>query len=230
MAETFKERPILFSGEMVRAILDGRKTQTRRVVKPQPPTVEGVKRKAGIGYGWMQSPFKDDHFIVTGPVWAYRELVGERANSYIKCPYGKVGDRLWVRETQRFDEESAKNQNMPMPFVFYMADGNLDSVASNVKWRPSIHMPRWASRINLEIIDIRVERVQDITIDDVVAEGIANDPDVLTCKKEGSILSNSGLKVCFEALWDKINSDRGFGWDVNPWVWVVEFEAEEAQS
>lgn len=162
-----KERPILFSGPMVRAILDGRKTQTRRVVKP----------RQGMLDDWTGLP----------------------------CPYGKPGDRLWVRETCYFEQ--------PHGEVIYRADPGsekaLDPEFTGLRWRPSIHMPRWASRITLEIVNVRVERLQDIRVDDARAEGVTAKWPV-----HG-----------FRNLWQSIN---GFGsWDANPWVWVVEFRNME---
>jgi hypothetical protein len=160
------ERPILFSGEMVRAILEGRKTQTRRVIKPQ----------LRINY---------------------------------KCPYGQPGDRLWVRETwQCFKpntEEIINPNTVNIRALAYRATNEWRG-----KWRPSIHMPRWASRITLEITAVRVERLQDIGEVDAMREG---DP---TCE-------NTHIDW-FRALWDSINAKRGYSWESNPWVWVVEFQ------
>lgn len=193
-----KERPIIFSGEMVRAILEGRKTQTRRVIKPQPSGDVGA---------W---PY-DDH----------RE-------NWLVCPYGSQECRLWVRETWRpFVLGSRFNQEVD---IEYRADGQKilhhpisseklekwEGGFSDCSWKPSIHMPRWASRITLEITDVRVERVQDITDADAVAEGIDPEED----KYDGHQVP----KVNFSFLWDSINEKRGFGWDANPWVWVVEFK------
>ena len=171
-----KERPILFNAEMVRAIRDGRKTQTRRVIKPQ-------------------------------PIRDYAELVS-------RCPYGAPGDKRWVRETWRddsFDWEWGTRQQ-----IAYRADGD----NGDHTWRPSIHMPRWASRITLEVTGAGAERVQDITPEDVVAEGVSLDG---LCDYPAWIFSNA-IYEQFRELWDSPNAKRGYGWDSNPWVWVLEFE------
>ena len=185
-------KPILFSGEMVRAILDGRKTQTRRVIKPQPSA--GVRRSV-----FVLSGLEDGHG---------REL---------RCPYGRPGDTLWVRETwashkymddTKPSEFTAGAQMLP---VWYRADGVQSDERG--KWRPSIFMPRWASRITLRVVDVRVEMLWDMTVSKMTAEGVAeienNDKHPLTP---------------FITLWDSINADRGHAWYTNPWVWVVEFE------
>lgn len=161
-----KERPIIFSGEMVRAILAGRKTQTRRVIKPQPVIQDGVA------------------FFKTGQ----------------RCPYGQIGDRMWVREAW------IRNSGVPA----YRAD-DPSWPGETPKWKPSIHMPRWASRITLEIVNVRVERLQDITVGDAWAEGCPNS-DV------------NVIPDWFIPLWAGINAARGNGWDDNPWVWAIEFK------
>lgn len=167
------ERPILFSGEMVRAILEGRKTQTRRVMKPQPDT---------------EFPCVYDR----------------------ECLYGIPGDRLWVREAfSIYDHPEG-------PVCFYKADHPQDEY---LKWRPSIHMPRWVSKILLEITDIRVERLKDISEEDAKAEGV-----VIGVEEFKVTGTDRPYKLAYSLLWDLINAKRGFGWDVNPWVWVIEFK------
>ena len=213
-----EERGILFNGEMVRAIIDGRKTQTRRVVKPQPPL------------RWSKVRWID----LLRCAWAYMWPNADK--HVVKCPYGQPGDRLWVRETCRAEElESGLDgvrYRADMAFVeienSQLASERWCSLAREVgadvlKWRPSIHMPRWASRITLEVVSVRVERVQEITPEDAEAEGIA-----LTAKEQAS--TNSASKFCpkFRFLWDSINVKRGYGWAVNPWVWVVEFKRVDA--
>lgn len=199
-----KERPILFSGEMVRAILrdEDPKTQTRRVVKPQP-----TDRIEGKG---------------NGRFWTTIPSIGGETGKYsiheIACPYGRPGDRLWVRETFA----DLRGQGFPAPFG-YAADCRPGSDSDQarkdygVKWKPSIFMPRWASRIELEVVDVRVERVQAITEDDAKAEG------VIYSARPGSELGN-GYRNRYRELWDELNAKRGHGWDRNPWVWVVKFE------
>lgn len=201
-----KERPILFSGPMVRAILDGEQTQTRRVVNPQPiiwsDGVPGGKRLL---------------FMAVGGI--------DRARW--RCPYGQPGDRLWVRETW------TPTLLADVPAIEYRADGLLRPVSFEqwktveaktkeqaTRLRPSIHMPRWASRLTLEITGIRVERVQEISEEDAKAEGV----DWKMWEKGGEPLQ---ARSPFRDLWDSINAKRGFGWDVNPWVWVVSFRKLE---
>jgi len=200
--ETMKERPIIFSGEMVKAILDGRKIQTRRVIKPQPPTS-----------GWNPKEHSEEpgYWIGYSENGKLRNDVGGLKNDCgWKCPYGQVGDRLWVRETWS-DEGCACYEPCNCPFFWFKADIPPHTLEDEQpKWRPSIHMPRWTSRITLEITGVRVERVQDI--DEIVAthEGI---------EKHLGIHARHDFSI----LWDSINGKRGYGWDKNPWVWVIEF-------
>ena len=181
-----KERPILFSSEMVRAILDGRKTQTRRVIKPQPP--EGYDLYRFIGK------------------WGEFENHIEPLGKYsIPCPYGVIGDQLWVKE---------KYALVPNGVGY---DPGYVIRDPEWHWKSSLFMPRWASRITLEITGIRVERVQDITYLDCIAEGMnSNMP--LNDRGEGSI-----EKDAYAHLWDKINKSRGYSWDSNPFVWCLSF-------
>lgn len=191
-----KERPLLFSSAMVHAILEGRKTQTRRIVKL---TDSGRVKGVGSPKNWHI----DDHDVVNA------------------CPYGIPGDRLWVKET--FAHWSPK-------IIKYRADGECSDGDRREhytpgKWRPSIFMPRWASRILLEITNVRVELLQDITEDGALAEGIEK----LTgqfdgCYAAGQSLSGTTARECFQRLWNYINAANGFGWEANPWVWVVEFK------
>jgi len=214
------ERAILFSGPMVRAILAGTKTQTRRVVSPRPPRVEDVHAKAGIDYGWFTDRRTPGRFQVSGPVWAVRELGGSIADTGLSCPYGVVGDRLWVRETfalvwpGEYAPESVHENR-----VEYHADtgakypggwpNDCGDDPDCGRWKPSIHMPRWASRITLDVTGVRVERLQEISRADADAEGVA------------SIL---GHPESFATLWNSINGKReGRTWADNPWVWCVEF-------
>jgi len=202
-----KERPILFNGEMVRAILDGRKAQTRMMVKPQP-----------IPFG-EHSPFTQatlkEH---VGKPWM--PVGGVFQDAWLK-PLGTIGDRLWVREAFRiynsasecacYDEcKCARMNGKPL----YRAS---DPSPDEDKWAPSIHMPRWASRITLEITGVRVERVQEITEEDAIEEGCERE-----FKADGSVAWGAGLveaKESFRDLWQSIYGN----WDANPWVWVYEF-------
>jgi hypothetical protein len=185
-----KERPILFSAPMVRAILDGKKTQTRRVIKQQPTNAPGAPN--------LQAWFE------------------EMDDGFIRCPYGQPGDQLWVRETWNCIDTGRLTQRQD--WVRYRAtDGD------EMYWRPSIFMPRWASRITLKVTAVRVERVQDITNNDARLEGVAvPHPGISHIPNEAGLWEQQYI-VCFRALWNEINAKRGYGWDVNPWVWVVEF-------
>lgn len=188
-----KERPILFSGPMVRAILEGRKSQTRRVVKPQ------------------RHPFGD---MLTANEVALEFSSGTRS---VRCPYGQTGDRLLVRETW---------SKLVSGQVWYKADYH---PINDGNWKPSIFMPRWASRITLEITGVRVERLNEISILDSHAEGVGG-----TYGETGISLGFPGLnhewdnKTAVEQyqwLWESINGPGS--WGLNPWVWVVEFKRVE---
>ncbi len=210
-----KERPILFSGPMIRAILDGRKTQTRRVVKPQPPADHPFPQPCvNDGYWWNDS--KDDHDDVS--FWP-------TYSTCLPCPYGKPGDRLWVREawavvphvTDNGPKHRAKGDGTG---VTWRADWNANP--SGFKWKPSIHMPRWASRITLEITGVRVERLGDISEADAIAEGCG-------VYSEGEWLNHVECGITrvqrFHELWESINGPES--WAANPWVWVIEFQKVE---
>lgn len=215
-----KERPILFNTEMVRAVLDGRKTQTRRVVKPQHPVKEFM----------VCSPDDRDLCRVFPGEWAYGGNIGagwceERIRP---CPYGQPGDRLWVRETHARYGHGV----IGLHSVHYMADGPLPTIderhdASLLRVYPSIHMPRWASRITLEVTAVRVERVQDISYVDAVAEGIQ--PRIVNGRLNLDARPMREVDS-FRDLWNSIYAKQGFGWGANPWVWVVEFERVEADQ
>jgi hypothetical protein len=209
-----KERPILFSGEMVRAILDGKKTQTRRVIKKV--IVFSSQDKLPNGWSWEKRVFKDSEGYDDA------EFIGVPPS-----PFGQPGDCLWVRETWdvRFLEGVLEKQ------LCFRADMTSIKCPENFKgelnynWRPSIFMPRWASRILLEIVNIRVERLQDITESDAEKEG-------MTVKKVN--IPQPGFKVgdplesyrdVFKFLWNSINGK--YPWESNPWVWVIEFKKVE---
>ena len=189
-----KERPILFSAPMVRALLNGSKTQTRRAVKPSP--VADIRFCGGA-------------YIPTNK---HGDIAVEAPHIASFSPYGQPGDRLWVRETF-IDASSALHS-----CVIYRADG--DDQACGQSWKPSIFMPRWASRIMLEITDVRVERLQDISAADAQAEGIVPDGDggwhlADTRHYMGDPISS------YASLWEYINGPDS--WEANPWVWVIEF-------
>lgn len=190
-----KERPVIFNSEMVRAILSGRKTQTRRIAK------------------------------------------ADNSNHLLGCPFGQVGDRLWVREAYQgplfnFDQmetylEDTSKFERP-EFCEYRADGGRTpeyyDADDNLRhgWKPSIHMPRWASRITLEITAVRVERLNDISEEDARAEGVAPSQHIITPPE-------ALYRVGFLKLWQSIYGEES--WRANPWVWVIEFRQviEESQ-
>ena len=282
-----KERPVLFNGEMVRAERDGWKRVTRRVVKPQPEMVtdQSVVPWEGDGAALMRM----------------MEKVGRR------CPYGQPGDRLWVRETwgifdaetfgdaygisYRADDYAGRQGDIYWPEVpkkdhgKYCMTGADGTCAPDEKWRPSIHMPRWASRTDLVVTGVRVERVQDISEEGAVAEGLtpsecrtvfgraagrtprgveacwledhetrerhyrelfldtdddgrnrwpvsgvdARIMEALAADVDDAYGDMNGrvAQIAFATLWESIYAKRGFGWEANPWVWVVEFEVAE---
>jgi len=211
---------------MVRAILDGRKTVTRRVVKPQPLWVADPS-----------VPFKTHDADPKGIIY---------------CPYGKPGDRLWVREAWQYydwnkegepcirfasDNTTAWPNPSPDEWADRLVDVwevlsrdenySIDNRARDRRWRPSIHMPRWASRITLEIVSVRVERLQDISEEDAAAEGIYRESED-EIPFNGPWYINAGdsqgyatAKSCYAALWDSINGEGS--WEKNPWVWVISF-------
>lgn len=186
-----KEHPILYSGPMVRAILAGRKTQTRRM----------AKFTAG---GHLKEPR------------GHRRWHRDDPNAVFACPYGQPGDRLWVRETFCLD---ADDNGM----TAFRADNWLECPSADGKWKPSIFMERRQSRITLEIVSIRVERLQAINEADACAEGVSE----IKTQELGSDnvirpLTISAVK-CYRSLWNHINGFGSGSWEANPWVWVLEF-------
>jgi hypothetical protein len=209
MDSTMKERPILFNAAMVNAILAGNKTQTRRIVKPQPLPTHQWR-------GWItSSTCAADEGKAS---WATEKDPLGSDVIRVNCPLGKVGDRLWVRETWN------KTRIFQAPdageVVVYAACDNRTDYGG--PWKPSIHMPRTASRITLEITAVRVERLQDISGNDVNAEGITEDPAILSGDREGSILTTAGKRELYEDLWSSIYGPES--WDANHWAWVIEFK------
>lgn len=242
-----RERPILFNGDMVRAILEGRKTVTRRLVDPQPP----------VGHQWhgwiVESSNRKDEGKAS---WAACEGSLAHDAHRVHCPFGRPGDRLWVREN--WWQAGEWQPRYPMvdecvwhgsSRVVYSADGlppsepnrhfpngapnGYTAADPNVAWRhrPSIHMPRWASRILLEVTAVRVERLQDITEEQAIAEGI--DLDALEDSQErydmvlaGSCATGRATPItAFRDLWLSTGGD----WDANPWVWAIEFKRAEVR-
>lgn len=198
-----RERPIIFSAPMVRAIIDGCKTMTRRVVKPQPILlVDGIPIEHVKGK--KKSKF--------------------RAIQKQSCPYGQPGNRLWVRETYCVGYEYQPGHFTAIPYqgcekrrrAFYRATDDDAKDDPKRPWKPSIHMPRWASRITLELTGVRVERLQDINEEDAMAEGVN--------WKDYAGLANKTARKLFIDLWDSINAKDGRRWVDNPFVWVVSFK------
>jgi hypothetical protein len=204
-----KERPILFSAPMVRALLDGSKTQTRRVLKQAtgPSLSVGIEDEPGVAeLSWLSGD---------GPGHDVHETVKK-----VSCPYGVPGDRLYVREAWRSTGDGGRCDDMPprdlQPHaVWFEADGMAPAAECAGKARRAFHMPKWASRVTLEITSVRVERLQDISEADAIAEG---------CAGGHGAISDYGYHATpcehYHWLWDSIN---GGSWAANPWVWIVAF-------
>ena len=197
-------KAIRFSGEMVRAILDGRKTQTRRVIKlPKNSTI------TPCGNGEYQILHSTSHPTLGLP------------GKILKCPYGRPGDRLWVREMWScIGAEHVKPSDIAPGYTVYYHADPIEKIWRVGKWRPSIHMPRWASRIALRVTDVRVERLQEITEANAKAEGCSGG----IVRTQRHLSREYTVLQSFIHRWDSINAKRGFGWNRNPWVWVVNFE------
>lgn len=207
------DKPILFSGPMVRAILEGRKTMTRRVMKPQP---------------------RDDYTL--SPLMRAKEYLGPKMcgkmGCYVTghldwtffCPPYRPGDTLWVRETWAYATGPNRDEpDTPEHYAFVYRE-EWDRLQPNCPldgcWKPSIFMPRWASRIDLLVTDVRAERLQEITEEDAGAEGMPTLGELLCCPVDGEPMRVHS----FEVIWNQLNAKRGFPWASNPWVWVVSFE------
>lgn len=199
------ERPILFSAPMVRAILAGTKGQTRRVVKPQPDQ-RCTRAFLGLDGVWRFS-YPTARCPVSESTWD------------VRCPYGAPGERLWVRETWAKNADQLSETRMNTSLM-YRADGERRAVDNGTEkpWRPSIHMSRWASRITLEVTDVRVERLQDISEADAKAEGVApaDEPNELRWQHYVP------YAIAYRKLWDSINGPGS--WEANPFVWCVSFK------
>ncbi|MCQ0723729.1 hypothetical protein [Klebsiella pneumoniae] len=235
-----KERGMIFNGEMVRAILDGRKTQTRRPIK------------------WKQTRFTEIGEREDGSKWPWSEDAEHACDFWHPCPFGAVGDRIWVRETWatlgnedgccidwegnlcKGDERSAARiyrascEQRPgdyglwsIPDDAYWKPHTKEHKFEGA-WRPSIHMPRWASRILLEITDVRVERLNAISEEDATAEGVPPAGSLLP-DYPGTLLTPKGdfatAKVAFQRLWESIYGEES--WKANGWVWVISFKRVE---
>ncbi|EBY8830230.1 hypothetical protein D6S76_20530 [Salmonella enterica subsp. enterica serovar Schwarzengrund] len=203
-----KERGMIFNAEMVTAILSGRKMQTRRPIK------------------WKQTRFTEIAEREDGSLWPWAEDCERGGDIWFACPFGEVGDCIWVRET--WAEAGASAPDLKLYRANYPAHvpTHYENVppAEDVRWTPSIHMPRWASRILLEITDVRVERVQDISQIDAIAEG--GPPDHPSFSKISQEMGFSDWpRSWFAQTWWGIYGREA--WNTNPWVWVIEFKRVE---
>lgn len=196
-----KERPIIFSGPMVRAILEGRKTQTRRVIKLPKWSTERWS-DVEIDSCTILDPYHDLPSAICCDTGCLAD---------IQCPYGLAGDRLWVREAWHCDadlkEARAAHEDLmiDVPVIFYRAS---EPEEAGWQWRSPLHMPRWASRLLLEVIEVRVQRLQEMTQQDALAEA-------------------GGVLPSFTYAWDQLNAKRGYPWGSNPWVWALTFRRLE---
>lgn len=213
-----KEHPILMSGPMVRATLEDRKTQTRRVMKLH---VDAAKNPTQIAFTQSrQAP----------QVWYMHDAKGSISDGFLDevvCPYGQPGDRLWVRETFCYFPDDAPDGMGEC--VYYRADqrdSDTEAVRvmkrNGIVWVPSIHMNRKYCRLVLELDAVRVERLRSVSALDAVAEGIY--PHYSEAPDGNKFLDDEMVIEEFEELWDSLNAKRGYGWDKNPWVWVLEFK------
>ncbi|EOW7176066.1 hypothetical protein ACOZ9G_001238 [Salmonella enterica subsp. enterica serovar Chester] len=212
------ERGMIFNAEMVNAILSGRKTQTRRHIK------------------WKQTRFTEIAERDDGSLWPWAENCERGGDIWFACPYGEIGDRIWVRETwqvihDHIDESSHVEDRTYAPSIPKEKDrywhtvyaehfGDKSREDRGFPWRPAIHMPRWASRILLEITDVRVERLRDLSEEDAKSEGII--------PSAGGVLPGWEYRINFRDLWmDIYGTDN---WEANPWVWVIEFKRVEGAA
>jgi hypothetical protein len=221
-----RERPILFSGPMVRAILEGRKTQTRRVIRPQPMVADEFD-SATMTAAWQSGDVN------------------------VRCPYGQPGDRLWVRETYL----AMSIAGGPVRDVMYSDWEDYDICYPTkadkypLGWKvvPAIHMPRSESRLTLEITEVRVQRLQEISNEEAAEEGIEQDvwDQALVCRDYSTpdkwfqmwsddmsryVDLDDINRQSFRTLWDSINAKRAYGWDANPWVWAISFKPVDASG
>ncbi|EDT5022295.1 hypothetical protein AHN18_004058 [Salmonella enterica subsp. enterica] len=212
------ERGMIFNAEMVNAILSGRKTQTRRPIK------------------WKQTRFTEIAERDDGSLWPWAEDCERGGDIWFACPYGEIGDRIWVRETwqvihDHIDESSHVESRTYAPSIPKEKDrywhtvyaehfGDESREDRGFPWRPAIHMPRWASRITLEITDVRVERLRGLSEEDAKSEGII--------PSAGGVLPGWEYRINFRDLWmDIYGTDN---WEANPWVWVIEFKRVEGAT
>lgn len=222
------ERPIIFSAPMIREILAGLKTQTRRIIKPQP---SAEAKEAGV----IHSGNPDSNGI-----WAWLDHpdlmeAGFTKDKEFRCPYGVPGDRLWVRETWQQHPDAGcdfVSVKVPPDAICYAADMTEAQRKECGPWIPSIHMPRAASRIQLIVIDVRVQRLQSISQQDAIAEGIHRVGQ--RWEAEGICTTPESAADAFRGLWNYIHGSVPWApnpssWEANPWVWAVSFERAQDQ-
>ena len=220
------EKPILFSTEMVKAILAGKKTMTRRVVKS---IGNEMHYKQLLGDWVLSEPPEIKDGVLH---WELQTDVDDSRMFKTKCPYGQVGDILWVRETFCYDDFDNGGETIYFKADYTEKEAKELFTDLELKWKPSIFMPRYAAKLFLKVTNIRVERLQDITEEDAMDEGVKDPydyqhPDYY----EQSHLRGVEINKCaFAGLWDSINAKRGYGWELNNWVWVVEFERADQCS
>lgn len=224
-------RPILFSGPMVRALLDGRKTQTRRVLKPQPTAYSGATQPPPSDREKKHSaPYFDAYN--GGPFWCWWDEYDRQGPDWINVPYAP-GDLLWVKETHWWWGYWIKRQNKwrfiavddgGHPVLFERPDVAPGRTHLGYHTRPSIFMPRACSRLTLHVTDVRVQRVQEISEDDARAEGCEPHREIVVDGSFGPPVA----RPAFRALWNSINAKRGYGWGVNPWVAAITFTVQQA--
>lgn len=225
------ERGMIFNAEMVRAVLDGSKTQTRRIMKVQPDSPN---------FGLLRITDSTKSADIGKYHWAESNATGTHARSPLfSCPFGAVGDRLWVREAfMNLKGTGIESTTGQFEGFAYRADtppssyGDMARKDYGLKWTPSIHMPRWASRITLEITNVGVQRLQSISQNDAAREGLVKLPATgRYCINQGDQYfggASHDAREVFSWLWESIYGADS--WQANPWVWVIEFKRVEDGS
>ena len=210
-----KETPISFSDAMVRALREGRKTQTRRVILPQLPVGADTLRDIPGSNRWYAAQVRQVNEHTT----EYTPLGSDQQHPW-RCPYGAPGDRLWVKEAWHQHYAGEVLGGRPC----YRAD---DKCQAALPWKSSRYMPRWASRILLELTDVRIQQVQEISEADAIAEGVLPE-DWEDRVPAGPICTSHVGRIAFRNVWDSLNHKRGYGWDADPWVWLLTFKVLDA--
>lgn len=220
------DRPIILNAAMVRAVLSGQKTQTRRPIKPQPPTECSIHYMLGAE-SWLsrdqQNPLSHYWEAWWGESFLNRPKGHLCGGHKVRSPFGQTGDRLWVREMWAWPGEEKVIYHADQWAVDMVEKWKTDPNYPQAKWTPSIHMPRWASRITLPLISVRVERVQDISEADVWAEGITVPLAAEVSGKNWADIPT--LHDAWREVWVSIYGQSS--WDANHWVWVAEWEEAE---